>query len=55
MVGIHVLQIPNLSVIGIVTNGTKRTIGFITFLFCRCRLLGIDCLFRRLVEYAYIQ
>ena len=40
MVGIHVLQVPNLSMVGIVANGTKRTIA-LTFLFSCSRLLGI--------------
>ncbi len=53
MVGIHVFQVPYLSMIGIVANGAKWAITF-TLFSGYCSLLSIDSFFRRFVKYTYI-
>ena len=53
VVGIHVLQVPYLVMIGIVTDGTERAVA-LALLLGRCRLPGIDGLLCRLVEHADI-
>ena len=54
MVGIHVFQVPDLGMICIVTNSTKRTVA-LPFFFSSFRLLSIYSFFRWFVEYSHVQ
>ena len=54
MVCVHFRQFPYTRTVGVMTDGTKRTVGNF-FLFGFLRLTRINALFGRLVKTTYLQ